>query len=200
MKITAIKQQVKSAGRYSIFVDGKFAFGLSEAALMASGLHSGRELTDAELAELKDTSKSDKGYNRALDLISRRQRSEWEIRDYLRRKEFDPEFIDQIIERLLGRGYLNDEVFARMWVENRRILKPTSRRKLVMELKQKRVPSEVIDKVLAEDKDEVDEREVLRQLVEKKRARYPDQNKLMQYLARQGYSYDDIKSVLSEDT
>lgn len=165
---------------------------------MTSGLHSGRELTDQELAELKDTSRTDKGYGRSLDLISRRPRSEWEIREYLKRKEYEAEFVDQIVERLISRGYLDDEAFARMWVENRRVLKPTSRRKLIMELRQKRVSGHVIDAVLSEDKDVTDERDVLRQLVDKKRSRYPDNMKFMQYLARQGYGYDDIKSVLNE--
>ncbi len=197
MKITAIKQQVKQAGRYSIFVDGKFSFGLSESALIDSGIKIGLELDEARLAELKDTAKIDKGYNRTLHLIARRARSEWEIRDFLKRKEYEPEFVDAIVARLYERRYLDDEAFARMWVENRRLLKPTSRRKLTLELKQKRVSSEVIDQVLGEDKDVTDEREVLRELVLKKQSRYPDQSKFMQYLARQGYSYDDIKSVLS---
>jgi NUDIX domain. len=53
MKITAITQQVKRTDRYSIFVDGKYAFSLSESGLLASGLAVGQELTPAELKKLK---------------------------------------------------------------------------------------------------------------------------------------------------
>jgi SOS response regulatory protein OraA/RecX len=63
-----------------------------------------------------------------------------------------------------------------------------------LELQQKHVSSDVINQVLAED--ETDERASLRELVAKKQARYPDRQKFMQYLARQGFSFDDIKSVL----
>ncbi len=49
MQVTDIKQQVKREGRYSIFVDGKFVFGLSENSLMTSGLRIGLELTKDEL-------------------------------------------------------------------------------------------------------------------------------------------------------
>ncbi len=198
MKITAIKQQVKTPGRYSIFVDGKFSFGLSESALISSGIKVGLEIDSSQLAEFKDTAKIDKGYNRALFILARRGRSEWEIRDFLRRKEYEPEFIDTIVGKLFERKYLNDADFARMWVGNRRLLKPTSRRKLTQELQQKHVPREIIEQVLSDDKDEIDERAILRELVEKKQSKYPDQTKLMQYLARQGYSYNDIKSVLSD--
>lgn len=198
MKITAIKQQVKRADRYSIYVDGKYSFSLGENEFLRLGLHYGQEITDEVLAEYKDESAFGKWFDRTLNLLSFRLRSEWELRDYLRRKDCPPETIDKILNKLSVNGYVNDEQFARRWVENRRLLKATSRRKLTQELKAKRISNEIIDTVLAEDKEATDEREILRELVEKKRARYPDNLKLMQYLARQGYNYEDIKSVLSE--
>jgi regulatory protein len=198
MKITAVKQQVKRADRYSIYIDGKYSFSLGENEFLKLGLHSGQELTETELDSYKVESDYGKWFDKVLNLLSYRLRSEWEIRDYLKRKKAPDEYTDKILNKLSINGYINDEQFAKRWVENRRLMKATSRRKLIMELKQKRIPNEIIDKVLADDKDEVDERQILRELVEKKRARYPDKLKFMQYLARQGYNYDDIKSVLSE--
>lgn len=198
MKITSIKQQVKRAGRYSIYLDGKYSFSLGENELLKLGLHSGQELTEEELASYQDESEYGKWFDRTLNLLSFRLRSEWELRDYLKRKDAPPEVIDKILNKLSINGYVNDQQFAKSWVDNRRLLKATSRRKLMMELKQKRIPTDIIEAVLADDKEQTDEREVLRELVAKKQARYPDKLKLMQYLARQGYSYDDIKSVLSE--
>src|SRR5258707_739428 len=111
MKITAIKQQVKQTTRYSIFVDEKYAFSLSESALITSQLHGGQELTTAELASLKDQSAIDKAYNRVLNLVVRRQRSEGEIRDYLRRKDYDGEVAEGIITRLRAIGLADDRAF-----------------------------------------------------------------------------------------
>ena len=197
MKITDIKQQVKTQGRYSIFVDGKFSFGLGETALMESKIRIGRELTGDELSELKDTAKADKAYNRALGLIARRQRSEWEMRDYLKRKEYDPEFIDELIARLYKSKWLDDDAFARMWVENRRLLKATSSRRLQQELRAKRVSDDAISRALAQD--ETDELKLLEELISRKQkqTRYQDSQKLMAYLLRQGYNYSDIKDVLA---
>ena len=70
------------------------------------------------------------------------------------------------------------------------------KRKLQQELRAKRIATDIINQVFADD--ETDELEVLRQLVVRKSARYPDKLKFMQYLARQGYGYDDIKTVLDE--
>ena len=200
MKITDIKQQVKTQGRYSIFVDGKFSFGLNETTLMVSDIRIGRELTNEELTQLKDTAKTEKVYNQALGMIARRSRSEWEMREYLKRKEYDPELIDELVERLYMSKWLDDEDFARKWVDNRRLLKATSKRRLTQELKAKRVSDDIIQSVIAED--ETDEITVLRELVVRKaqQTRYQDTQKLMAYLIRQGFNYADIKSVLTDTT
>ena len=84
-------------------------------------------------------------------------------------------------------------------MRNRRLLKAVSKRRLMQELRQKRIADDVIQQVLAED--ETDDRNVLRELVERKRrqSKYQDNLKLMQYLARQGFSYDDIKAALADE-
>ena len=199
MNITAIKQQVKLAGRYSIFVDEKYSFSLSEGTLLDEKLYVGMELDKTQVESYKKLSADDKAYNLTLAYVARRPRSRWELEDYFRRKGYDEEVGVQILEKLERLGFVNDENFARSWVENRRLLKPISTRKLSMELRQKRIADETIRKVLAED--ETDELDTLRQLVERKRkqTKYQDDMKLMQYLARQGFGYDDIKQALQKE-
>lgn len=197
MKVTNIKQQIKNQERYSIYVDGKFSFGLGELGLMNSGLQVGKQLSPRELNQLKDSARDDKAYGQVLNLITRRPRSEWEVRDYLKRKEYDPELINRLVQRLYGGQWLNDLEFARRWVENRRLLKNSSQRRLQQELKAKRVSDDVIRQALEED--EADEKQVLADLVVRKRkqTRYRDDQKLMAYLMRQGYNYGDVKDALS---
>lgn len=197
MKITKIEAQVKQKGRYSVFIDDVFAFGLSESGLIDSGLRVGRELSEDELKKFKEEAKTDKLYNLTLGLIARRPRSQWEIKDYLRRKEADLHTGEAIIAKLQARNYINDLDFARRWVESRRLRGPISERKLQLELRAKRIEDDIIQAVLKED--DTTEFEVLVREVEKKRRqpRYQDDTKLMQYLARQGYRYDDIKRALA---
>lgn len=198
MRITDIKQQVKRKDRYSIFLEGKYSFALSETGLLNSGLRIDQELSEEDLKKLKEEANNDKAIYRVLDLISRRPRSEGEIRDYLKRKQYSEEDIENILNMLSIKGYINDEDFARRWVESRRLLKPISKRKLRLELSQKRISDEIINQIL--DNDETDEVEVIKELIIKKKAfmRYQDQQKLMQFLARQGFNYADIKRALSE--
>lgn len=197
MKITSIQAQVKQAGRYSIFVEGTYAFSLSADALLDAGLTQDQELTDADIEHYKRLSSEDKAYNLTLAYVARRMRSEGELMDYFRRKAYAPELSAEIMAKLRRIGFVDDEAFARRWVENRRNLHASSSKKLRLELRQKKVPDHIVQTVLADD--ETDERALLRELVEKKRkmSRYQDDQKLMAYLARQGFSYDDIKAALT---
>lgn len=198
MKVTAIKTQVKREGRYSIFVDGAYAFSLSAEGLLDAGLTNGQELSQAELTDYKRLSQEDKAYGLALQYVARRMRSEGELHDYFRRKQYAPELGEQILQRLRRLNFVDDTEFARRWVENRRLLKSTSTKKLRLELRQKKVASDVIQLVMAED--ETDDKQVLRELIDKKRkiTRYQDDQKLIAYLARQGFNYDDIKGTLQD--
>jgi regulatory protein len=163
---------------------------------LAEGLHSGLEVDEVQLKLYKKLSADDKAYGLALAYVARRMRSRHELSDYFRRKEYDAELSAQLIERLERIGLIDDTKFAEAWVRNRRLLKSVSKRKLTQELRQKRVADTIIDQVLAED--ETDERAVLRELIDRKRRqlRYQDNLKLMRYLVGQGFSYDDVKSVL----
>lgn len=196
--ITQISAQVKRPDRYSIYIDGAYTFSLSEVDLLRFELHSGQQLTTEDIAQYQDASAYRKWYDRILNLLSYRMRSEWEIVTYLQRKQCPDVYITQVCNKLQTLGYINDEDFARNWISGRRALKPISRRKLTQELQQKRIPRQIIDRVLQEDRVVVDETATLRDLIAKKQSRYPDRNKFMQYLARQGYGYHDIRQALDE--
>jgi regulatory protein len=196
VKVTEIKAQVKTAGRYSIFIDGKYSFSLSDVALLEQHVRIGQELSKEQVDVLKQLSQDDKMFGATLRYVGIRPRSEWEMRSYLQRKHASPALVGSILNKLSKSGIIDDLAFAKAWVESRRLLRPTSKRKLQQELRAKRVSDEVIGQVLAADA--ADERLVLQELAVKKRGRYVDDMKLMQYLVRQGFSYDDVKAVVQE--
>jgi regulatory protein len=199
MKITAIKAQVRSPDRLSIYIDNKYAFSLNYAQLLDEKLYAGLEISDVRLAELKHTSDFGKAYERALNYVMIRPRSIREMHDYARRKKWAPEDTQIIIDKLVARRYLDDRRFARAWAESRALAKKTSQRKLRLELKQKGVADDIVADVLQQT--DYSDANALKQLIQKKRrlARYAaDEQKLMQYLARQGFSFDDIKDALKD--
>lgn len=210
MKITAITSQVKDTSRVNIIVDGKYRFSLDIFQVGELGIRIGDQYSDEELTAFEDESQFGKLYGRALEYSLMRPHSAKEMRDYLYRKTRDTRHQDgsvkkgvssiiaeKVFNRLLEKGYIDDEKFTRYWVENRSLIKGASKRKLTSELRVKGVDQAVIDKHLTDsDRSDTDE---LAKIIAKKQGRYSDTQKFMQYLARQGFSYDDIKSALSDD-
>lgn len=198
MRVTAIKAQIKNVERVSIHVDGKYAFSLTQSQLLEHKLFTGKELSETEIEELKRASDYGKLLERVMNYVMIRPRSVREVRDYFWRKKADPDMGQNIIDKLLTRGYLDDAKFAASWVRARQLTKPVSKRRLNAELQQKGVASDIISQSLNEDA--YDESTALREIITKKQkqARYQDEQKLMQYLARQGFGYDLIKTTLAE--
>lgn len=214
MKITDISSQIKNADRVNISVDGKYKFSLDIYQIGELGIKVGKEYTEQELADIENESQFGKLYARALEYSLMRPHSAREVKDYLWRKTRSTKYksrdgqikdrvgasqanADRVYIRLLERGYVDDEKFTRFWVENRNLTKGTSRRKLVAELRLKGIESSIIESILNES-ERTDDDELKKMLV-KKRGKYDDEQKLIAYLARQGFSYDDIKSALSEN-
>lgn len=207
MKITALKTQVRDKGRVNVFVDGVYRFSLDINQVAELGIRSGKEYSEEELAELENESQFGKLYTRSLEYVFTRPRSQREMRDYLYRKTRDTrtkegtikkgvskELTERVFDRLSDKGYLDDEKFAAFWVENRNVRKGSSLRKLQAELQAKGVNSSIISQVLAQT-DRSDEEEI-QKIIAKKARRYDDENKLIAYLMRQGFSYDSVKSAL----
>lgn len=214
MIITAVTAQQKDKNRINIMVDGKYRFSLDIFQYADLGIKVGKDYTEDELIELETESQFGKVYMRALEYCLMRPHSAKEVRDYLYRKTRDtmtktrtgelkqrpgvPAAITQrVFDRLVEKKYIDDEKFARFWVENRNLRKGSSRRKLQAELGAKGVASGIVEQVLGES-ERSDGDEIVK-IIAKKRSRYPDDQKLMQYLARQGFSYDDIKQALASD-
>lgn len=210
MKITAITAQQKDKNRLNVMVDGKYRFSLDIFQYADLGIKVGKDYSEEELHALETESQFGKVYARALEYCLMRPHSSREVRDYLYRKTRDtrtktgetkkgvaPEITERVFERLIEKGYINDEKFTRYWVENRSLTKGASQRKLQAELQAKGVDRTIIEQQLtASSRSDDDE---LAKVIAKKRNRYPDDQKFMQYLARQGFSYDDIKQALTID-
>ena len=137
-------------------------------------------------------------YQKALDYISFKPRTTQETRKKLQQAGYETSLIDKTIEKLSNNGLLNDENYAEQWVEERLRLKPRSKRVLIYELQKKGIPENLIQSA-AED---VDDYQSAYEIAGNRLYRYEGlskfefRNKLGNYLAGKGYSYD----VISETT
>lgn len=196
--ITALTRQKRNPDRVNVYLDGSFAFGL--AAIAAVRLKVGQTLSAEEMAELKLLDTLEKAKQSALKYISYRPRSVGEVRRNLRDKEYDDAVITQVVIRLQELQLLDDDSFARYWVEQRETFKPRSTLALRQELQQKGITREIIDDVLAN----VDETAVARKAAARRVDRWrhlpEDQfrHKMSGYLQRRGFSYGVIRDINDE--
>lgn len=196
--ITDIKQQQKRQDRYSIYIDGKYAFAMEALDFSASGLKVGNELSPVEVESYAQASVSGKASNQAYRYLSYRPRSELELRRYLKGKGHDEQVCIETIQKFKDYKLIDDESFARAWVEERRRLKFASALVLKQELRAKGISDDIISGVI-EGGDE-DERQALTRLAQKKLALNvnQDQSKLISYLLSKGFRYSLVKEVLDD--
>jgi regulatory protein len=207
MKITSISIQRRDNNRVNVSVDGKYRFSLDSYQLVELNIKTGQEYTEQELVALEQESQFGKVYARALEYCLMRPHSVREVQQYLYKKTrpkrdksgelrpgIAPEITNRVFERLIEKGYVDDNKFARFWVENRFVNKGVSKRKLRSELMTKGINSTIINQILSgTERNDADE---IKKIILKKRSHYPDDNKLTAYLARQGFNFDDIKSSI----
>ncbi len=225
MEVTDLKQGIKNPDRVNVFIDGAFSFSLDVSQVVDYKIKVGKKITFEELEELKRASDFGKAYQRTLEWVLVRPRSTKELRDYLKRGKYkkeieerkkewlekdsphkksrkesrnngseDADYSDIIVERILKRGYVDDKKFAEWYAENRFVKKGISKKRLGMELMEKGVSREIIDSVVGARNDEGE----IKKIIAKKRARY-DNDKLISYLCRQGFSYELAKKMVGEE-
>jgi len=196
-------------------MDGEFAFGADEDLVVSYRLLPGKVIEKEELEKLIYEAEVGKLMERMYGLFSIRQRSEKEVRDYLRNLSFKRKIkdkeeiseitIDLLVERLKTKGLLNDLEFAKAWVEARRKSKQKGERALKMELFQKGIDREIIEKVLSEPFDFAQGEEDLAKLALEKKMKawknLPPQEfkkKAYEFLMRKGFDYSVVKEVLED--
>lgn len=201
MKITRIESQ-KNINRVNIYIDNKFAFGLTDEIRYKYDLHTNKEIDEEFIEDVLKAEEQNKVINKALNLISYRQRSIKEIKQNLKMKGYEDIYIEKAIEYCKNQNYLNDEEFANSFIRDKQNLNKLGSKRIKYELINKGVSKSVIEKILQIDPE--DEYSIALGLAEKKINSYNGQDrnsiyrKLGGFLQRKGYPYDIVKKVLDD--
>jgi regulatory protein len=193
-KITALEPQ-RNKERVSVFLDGRFAFGVP--AIVGAALRPGQVLSEDEVEELRDKGDVEEAYNAALNFLTYRPRSRAEVVTYLRRRDVPESQIDAVTGRLQRAGLIGDEAFARYWVENRDRFRPRGPAALRYELRSKGIN----DDLIAEALESLDLSESAHHAASNKARqlshmdRMTFQRKLVEFLARRGFAYSIAKEA-----
>ena len=213
-KITSVEPQRKNPKRFNVYLDDAFAFGADEDLVVEHRLIIGKILEPDQVERLLFESEVGKLMERMYRLFSVRQRSEKEVRDYLRNLSFKRKLKDQeeisesaielLTNKLKQKMLLNDEQFARSWVESRK--KKKGPRVLKQELFQKGIDKEIIEEAISSQRSVINEKESAEKLLERKMRVWKNlpilefKKKAYEFLLRRGFEYEIVKSVVEKIT
>jgi regulatory protein len=199
--IIRIERQRGSKGRYRVFLEDGTSFFLQEELLIKYGLKPGLRVDIGRLGVWLKEDEIKIALNRAIRYLGFRSRSQKEVENYLQRKGFCTEVVEEVIEKLKGYGYIDDMTFAKEWVSNRMRNNPKGKRTMVQELRAKGVHQNIIDNIMSTITDEEEEALAL-VLVEKYYKRYKGLEeremvyRIGQALARRGFQWELIQRVI----
>ena len=138
----------------------------------------------------------------ALQYLSYRDRSKWELSQYLSKKEHSPPVIQKTLDYLTEINYVDDHRFALRWGQYKINKNKLGKNRLYFELLGKGVNKETIEGILNTLYEENPEMELAAQCARKKwitLISFEEKKKkrlLVQYLKRKGFSSDIIYQSL----
>lgn len=200
MKITKIEPQ-KNSNRVNIYIDGEFAFSIFKEIQYKYNLMEDREIDKKFINEVLLKEERLKAKNKALSLLSYRQRTSKEITDKLTKEGFSKETINETIEFLKEYKLIDDLAFAKSFMEAK--VKKYGPNKIKYDLYKKGIPKDIIHEVL-NDYTSSDEYAQALELAKKKIKSYKGEDKKSKYrklgsfLQRKGFSYECILKVLKD--
>jgi regulatory protein len=151
--VTALKYSKRHSGRVAVYLDHRYAFSVN--LTDAAGLSEGLRLDDVRVEQLKRRHDRHTAYCAAVRLLGNRPHSRWEIECKLHAKGFSAAVTAETLERLSRLGYVQDEAFARFFVDTRVRHRQRSIALLRHELRQRGIGTGIIEAVLRDVDEEV---------------------------------------------
>ncbi|OLO28205.1 recombination regulator RecX [Alkalihalophilus pseudofirmus] len=203
--ITKITTQKNNTERFNIYIDQgageEYGFSVDQDVLLAWSLKKGMQIDVEELEQILSEDKVKKAYNLALSYLTFRMRSEKEVEDYLRRKEYEEVEISKVVAKLKEYSFLNDEAFARAFVNTKKSTAVKGPKLIEQELYNKGIKGRLAEEALngytyAEQLEHVNkwmEKQAKKTLKESERAYH---QRVTRQLLAKGFSYEVIEEAL----
>jgi regulatory protein len=193
MKI--IKYEKKGNNKYKIHLENNESINVYEDVIIKNNLLYKKELDRKLLEKIDNDNSNFDAYNKCVKYISVRIRSEHEIEEYLKKKELSSTLIEETIDKLKNNNLLNDDIFARAFVNDKIKFTTMGPYRIEQELKKHHIDSNIIYKYLNEIDDfTIDEKidKQINKLIKSSRKKQNLRNKIYMNLLSLGYSNEMI--------
>ena len=204
MRITKIEKQKRERDRYNIFINDEFAFGLYGDTVINFSLAKDDEVNEKDITKIREFDEVGFGKRIAYSYLSYKPRSKKEIIKKLKEKKISAVSIEKIVQLLEGQKYIDDETYARNFLESKTRGKAIGKRLMQKKLREKGIPNELATIILAENFPGERETALASELLKKylKRIKYKNdldkKNKSFRYLISRGFDYETaVRAIAS---
>lgn len=162
------------------------------------------DFSENEIQEMKYFSDIERAKSRAINYISGKLKTKYEVRLKLKEKDFTEDIIDEVIDILEKEEYLNDRLYCEVFIEDKKQLNGYGKNKIKSLLIQKGVSKSVFEDFLDEFEYEEEFDNALKMGIKKlnllsnEEDIFKKKQKLINYLAYRGFSFDVINDVIRE--
>lgn len=196
MLVTKIEVQKNNDTRANLYLDDKFFSGISIELVMKEHIKVGSDLDMDFLSNLILEDEKGQALSKAVKYLSGNLKTEKQIKEYLKKKEYSEITIDYVLDKMREYKYLDDNHYAKSYVLT--YSNKYGKLKLSSMLKSKGVSSEIIDEVLQEIETPSNIQVVAEKYLKNREITYENLNKLSRFLYSRGYEFDEINSVINE--
>jgi regulatory protein len=201
--ITKIEAQ-KRKGRFNVYVDGQYAFPISEEVFIKYRVFKGMEVDDKLIDTLKNADNISKIHSRALNYLAHNLRTEYEVREKLADITEDEDAIDKVIDILADQTLIDDQRYADSYVRTVVRERKNGPDWIRRHLKDKRVEANYVENSLDHYYPEQDVLEIGVEVAKKQLKKYKRDsakmavNKTKELLMRRGFPYGDIEEIMNQ--
>lgn len=197
MQVTKIESVTKT--KFKVYLEEQFAFVLYKGELSRFKIQEGSELSQETVNQIKNEILVKRVKLRAMYLLNQMDRTEEQLRAKLKKDLYTDDLIAVAMAYVKSFGYIGDYNYAKRFVETKSNSK--SKAEIKMLLLQKGVAKEIIEEALEVYYSDTTEDAAIRKILEKKRfsaenATDLEKKKMMEYLMRKGFHYDEIRQVI----
>jgi SOS response regulatory protein OraA/RecX len=202
--ITSVRRNVKNAGRCSVFVDDDFFAACPIDVALALGLRKGLEMSADLERRLRSEDRRMVLRQKAYRYATYKPRTERDLRRFLDKAEATEEESSGVLAWLAEFRLIDDEGYARRFIEASKLRKPLSPTMMRRSLLAKGLSESVVEAAMASETTPQDSFEAARAVARKKlRMLTSDddrstEDKLVRFLQYRGYAWTVIKDVISQ--
>lgn len=196
MKILEIKKD-KWTQRYIVYLENDESYKFSIDQIVKYDLKEDSDIDYIKLIEALNEENIKEAYNKALELLTLKDYTSFEIKTKLNKKGYEDDVIENVIYKLIDYNFINDERYANNYLDYSLKYKKHGKNKIIYSLRQKGINKSILSSLNFDNNKEYEYALILgekkfNKLTEDKNKK----EKIYRYLLSRGYNIGVVLKVI----